>query len=261
MAQRLGIVFAISAIGCVSAPQAPAVPTAVVALADAYENPSAALTATTARMVVDQTLPQRELLEVISGLRFVRDVVDNATSISDSDFESIEVQGALDARSACPGWDATRTPDESIDGYIEVRIGIEESRVQRAFSGRTTNCRFVTESQGQRSNAVASMDLEIDLGGSLGFGEPTPPILVRATNLSGSVGNVALNLGQQVLSFRLRADDSIETLVDMTTLPPGSAGTALISRRADGNWSLRARDGAWLCNAGGSAACVRDTAA
>jgi hypothetical protein len=233
----------------------------VVALADAYEHPSAALTPATARMVVDQTQPQRAVLQAISGLRFIRDVIDNATSITDADIDAVEVQGALDARSACPGWDASAPPDESVDGYIEVSIGIEQSRVQRAFSGRATNCRFVTESQGTRSNAVASMDLEIDLGGSLGFGEPTPPVLVRATNLVGSVGNVALNLGQQVVSFRLREDDSVETLVNMTTLPAGSAGTALISLRVDGNWSLRARDGAWLCNAGGTGSCVVDPAA
>jgi hypothetical protein len=255
MSQHLRIVFAIGALGCASAPAAPAVPTAVVALADAYEHPSAALTPATARMVVDQTSPQREVLRAISGLRFIRDVVTDATSITDANIDSIEVQGALEARAACPGWDAAAPPDESIDGFIEVSIGIEESRVQRAFSGRATNCRFVTDAQGQRSNVVASMDLEIDLGGSLGLGEPTPPILVRATNLSGTVGNVALAFGPQVVSFRLRTDNSIETLVDMTM------GTALLGLRADGNWSLRARDGAWVCSNTGSGSCVRDTAA
>ncbi|HKP55133.1 MAG TPA: hypothetical protein VJV78_00355 [Polyangiales bacterium] len=257
----LGIAIFVGATGCVSAPEPPAVPTAVVALAEAYKNPSAALNATTARMVVDQTLSQRQVLSSISGLRFIRDVIANATSIDDSNLDSVDVRGALDARAACPGWDPTAPADESIDGFIELSIGIEESRVQRAFGGTATNCRFVTQSQGQLQNAQASMDLELDLGGSLGLGEPTPPILVRATNLSGSVGSLALNLGQQVVSFRIGADDTIETLVNMTTLPAGSQGTTLIRLRADGAWSLRARDGAWLCSPGGSTPCVRDTGA
>src|SRR5436190_24380361 len=133
MRDRIGIVFAALALGCASPPEAPVVPTAVVALADAYEHPSAALTPATAGMVVDQTLAQREVLQAISGLRFIRDVVDNATSLSATNIGSVDVRGALDARAACPGWDAAGVPDESIDGYIEVSIGIEDSRVQRAF--------------------------------------------------------------------------------------------------------------------------------
>src|SRR5262245_39762832 len=103
--RRLAIAIFLGATGCVSTPEPPAVPTEVVALAGAYENPSAALNPTTARMVVDQTPLQREVLSSISGLRFIRDVIANATSIDDASLDSIEVHGALDARAACPGWD------------------------------------------------------------------------------------------------------------------------------------------------------------
>jgi hypothetical protein len=198
----------------------------------------------------------REVLEAISGLGFIRDVVESATSIDDPDL-AVDVDGALDAHAACPGWDATLPADDATNGFIDVTIGVEDTRVQRSFSGHATNCRFVTERSGQRANAVASMDLEVDLGGSLGLGESVPAILVRATNLSGTIGTVPLALGQQVVSFRLLADDSVETLIAMATLPISVAGTALIALRPDGSWSLRARDSEWVCStSGGSAPCV-----
>ena len=255
MGLRLETICAVFAIGCAAAPEAPVAPEAVVALADAYENPTAMLTPATARAVVDRTQPLRGVLEAVRGLQFIRDIVENATSIDDGDIESLQVRGALDARAACPGWDDA-PPDQSLDGTIEVTIGVEESRVQRAFGGRATNCRFVTEVAGQRSNAVASMELEVDLGGSLGLGEPAPPILVRGTNVSGSVNGVALSLGSQALSFRLLEGGAIETLVDIATLGSGMTGNVLVVLHADGRVSLRARDGDWMCGQG-STPCTR----
>jgi hypothetical protein len=241
---------------CTGAAETPATPGAVVALADAYDQPTAVLTADSARAVVDRTQALREVLQALRGLQFLRDIVEDATSLSDADIESLAVRGALDARTACPGWSDATLPDQATDGSIEVTIGVDASRVQRAFGGRATECRFVTLIAGQRANAVATMVLEVDLGGSLGLGEPTPAILVRATNLSGSVGNVALNLGPEVLSFRLLEDGAIDSLVDTVTLVPGSIGSVLLELSSDGTVTVRGRDGDWACGQGG-AACTR----
>lgn len=259
MDRVFGLVFVFAA-GCAAAAEAPPAPEAVVALADEYEEPSATLTAANARAVVDRTQALREVLQAVRGLGFIRDIVENATSIRDVDIESVAVRGELDARSACPGWDPATPPDSATDGSIEVTIGVEESRVQRAFAGRATNCRFVTMVAGQVSQGVATMDLEVDLGGSLGFGEPAPPVLVRATNLSGSVGNLALNFGSRVLSFRLLEGGAIDTLVDTSTLGAELSGSVLIALRSDGSVTVEARDGTWTCGEGG-AACSRVAAA
>ncbi|HKU40420.1 MAG TPA: hypothetical protein VJR89_19800 [Polyangiales bacterium] len=261
MGVRLCTAVAIFTLACTSAPSAPEMPAAVVALADQYENPTAALNASTARVALDRSLAVRGVLEAISGLAFIRDVIDDATSLTQNNLDlSVDVQGTLDAHSACPGWAPGAAPDEALNGFIEVAIGIEASRLQRAFSGRTERCRFVTELAGVSTNGVADMELEIDLGSSLGFGDPTPPILVRATNLSGMVGSVALSLGAQVVSFRFREDDAIETLVDLSTLRPDLSGSALLTLRDDGRWGLRARDGEWVCGSRGSDPCVLDAA-
>src|SRR5262245_3736122 len=76
MSTRLLVCLAASAAlsSCTTAPEAPMMPEAVVALAGQYENVTAPLNASSARAVLDRTAPLRAALEAISGLRFIRDV-------------------------------------------------------------------------------------------------------------------------------------------------------------------------------------------
>jgi hypothetical protein len=142
-----------------------------------------------------------------------------------------------------------------------VTIGVEETRVQRAFTGRATRCQFETKQAGTSMNVVATMDLQVDLGADIGLGDPAPAILVRATNASGMVDGVALDLAQRVFSFRLDRDRSIETLVDVTTLDSKLRGSVLLALRDDGTWSLRTQRGEWVCENAGSASCMLVSAA
>jgi hypothetical protein len=248
------------AAACISAPEPPPEPQEVAALAAMYASPSANLEPAAMGAVLGQSATTREALQAVSGLRFVRDVVRDATSAtSDSTDFDLEVQGSAMAHAACPGWDddPTESPD---DGYIEVTIGLEDSQVQRAFSGFATNCKFVTVRAGQRANVIATMELQFDLGSDLALGDSASSLLVRATNVSGTIDGVALGLGTQVFSFRFAEDDGIETLIDLQPMKLGLTGTCLLALRPDGVWALETRMGQWTCGSAGSGPCVLDAA-
>ncbi len=245
---------------CVSAPEPPPEPREVGALAAAYASPSATLEPAVMGTVLMQSTTTRTALEALSGLRFVRDVVQDATSAtSDTTDFDLEVQGSALAHAACPGWD-----DDSVerpeDGYIEVTIGIENSRVQRAFAGRATNCKFTTLRAGQRATVVATMNLQLDLGSDIELGETATALLVRATNVSGTIDGVPLGLGSQVFSFRFAEDDAIETLIDLGPMQLGLTGTCLLALRPNGVWALKTRTGEWTCGSAGSGPCALDPA-
>ncbi len=227
-------------------------------MAAQYASPSAALEAAMTGAVLGQTQPTQTVLQALWGLRFVRDVVSDATSAtSESTDLAFEVQGSAFAHAACPGWGEPGETEAS-RGYIEVTIGLEESQVQRAFAGHATSCKFVTDRGEQRSNVIATMDLQIDLGDDLALGESAGALLVRATNVSGTVDGVSLGLGQQVFSFRFGEDDAIETLIDVGPMKLGVSGTLLLALRNDGVWALKTRTGEWTCSSAGSGPCVLD---
>ena len=171
--------------------------------------------------------------------------------------------------------DAEPRGDEN--GYVDLLIGVDESRAQRAFTGAVTRCRFVTKLEGQRSEVEASALLEVDLGRTLALGDPVPAILMRATQLSaelsvalelpesteGAWGQLAaalipdglkleLESGDRPLSVRIADDDLVETLIDL-----GTSGTVLLGLRDDGRFNVRGSDGAWDCDSEGDLACVR----
>lgn len=234
-------------------------PQAVTSLARQYDGANARLDADSARAVLERTVPLQVVLGAFSGLQFLRDIVEDATSVEfDESDLAVEVQGSIDAHTPCPGWVANAPEDEDVQGFIDVTIGVEESRVQRSFSGHATNCKFLAGQTEMRSNVAATMDIQVDLGRSLGFGDPTPPILVRATRVAGTVNNVPIDLTSQVVSFRLGNDDSVETYVDIATLGLGLTGSVLLTSHDDGSWALRVRDGEWSCDAEGSTPCVFD---
>jgi hypothetical protein len=248
------------AAACNSAPEPPAEPQEVAALAAEYARPSATLEPAVMGAVLDQSAATRAALESLSGLRFVRDVVHDATAAtSDSADFDLEVQGSAMARSPCPGWNGNAI--ESLEnGYIEVTIGIEDSHIQRAFAGRATNCKFVTQRRGMRATVVATMDLQFDLGSDISLGETATALLVRATSASGTIDGAPLGLGAQVFSFRLAEDDAIETLIDLAPMQLGLTGTCLLALRPDGVWALKTRTGEWSCGSAGSGPCVLDPA-
>jgi hypothetical protein len=232
-------------------------PQAVATLAAQYDAVYATLDATTARTVLERTQSLQAVIRSFVGFEFLRNMVEDATSVDFDDTQlAVDIQGSIDAHTPCPGWQDGTPLDAATQGFIDVTIGVENSRVQRAFGGHTTQCRFIGYPPGARSNIVATMDLEIDLGGSLGFGEPTPAILVRASNITGLIDNAVMNLAGQIISFRIRTDNSLETLVDLTTLGAGLSGSALLAGLMDGRWAVRVGNGQWICGVEGSEPCV-----
>lgn len=257
----MSVGFALSASSCGAVPSAPPQPKEISALAAQYNAAAGSLDAQTARAIFTQTQPLQQVLGSFTGLRFFRDIIDDATSISPNAASALDVQGSIEAHSPCPGWTDDPSPDDATQGFIDVTIGVEETRVQRAFTGQATRCQFVTQQAGATVNVVATMDLQVDLGGDIGLGETAPAILVRATNATGTIDGVALDLQHRVVSFRLERDGSIETLVDLTALDPELRGSVLLALRKDGTWSLRTRQGEWVCDAAGSAPCTLGSAA
>jgi hypothetical protein len=252
LALALGIVA-----GCTSAPEAPAVPTQVVALAERYENATAPLAPLTVRMIIDATLPLQAAVQSLAGLRFISDLVDDATTVAaDNQDLSIELQGSLAVHAACPGRAASERADEAANGFIELMIGIEASRVQRAFAGRAQRCRILASSAGQGSTLVVTANLEVDLGASLALGDAAPALLIRATDLTGMLeGDSQSSVQRDQLDFRLARDGSLETLVELAQLGIGLQGSVVLALRSDGRVSLRVRDGEWICGIGRSDPC------
>jgi hypothetical protein len=249
--------------GCASGPTAPPMPREVSALAAQYDAAAATLDASAAQTILMQTQPTQKVLRFFTGLQFFRDIVDDATSLTPDAARALDVRGSIDAHAPCPGWNdaSARDEDDATRGFIDVTIGVEETRVQRAFTGHATRCQFIARQSGANIDVVVTMDLQVDLGGDIGLGDAAPAILVRATNASGMVDGVALDLERRVFSFRLDRDGSIETLVDLAPLDPNLRGSVLLALRGDGTWSLRSREGEWTCDSTESAACMLRSAA
>jgi hypothetical protein len=251
---RLALAASVSA--CSPLPAPPPMPQEVAALAAQYDAAAAKLDPQTARTIFMQTQPLQKVLSSFTGLLFFRDVIDNATSVDPDSAIALDVQGTIDAHAPCPGWS-----DDKSQGFIDVTLGVEATRVQRAFIGHATQCHFVTQQAGTTLNVVATMDLQVDLGSDIGLGDTAPAVLVRATNVSGAVDGLALDLAGQVVSFRLDRDSAIETLVDLTPFHLSVQGSVLLVLQSDGTWSLRTRSGEWICDSAGSAPCMAGPAA
>jgi hypothetical protein len=245
------LALAAAATACATPPEPPPVPSGVVELAQRYDNATATIDAASARRIADAMVGLRTDIGPYTGLFFVRNVVEDATMAAESQTElPVDVQGSLFVHAPCPGWDAAVEPTAA-DGFVELTIGVDGSRAQRAFAGSARACRFVSNLVGMSLEA----QLELDLGDRLGLGEPLPPMLVRATNvtLTSSSGQV-WQLPE--LHFRLRQAGVLELLVDLGPLGLGVAGTAVVAFHADGSLALRVREGAWVCAADWSLPCA-----
>jgi hypothetical protein len=243
--------------GCsADAPAPPDMPRAVTSLAAHYDELTATLDADTARTVLEQTIPIQNALSAFWGLKLLRVVVEHATSLTFENDLTDDVQGSIVARASCPGWEPNNPTNEGVRGYVELTLGIDDSRLQRAFAGRIANCRFLTVQAGAQARFVGSMDLEVDLGTELEIGSATSSVLVRATNVSGALNGVELDLHERILSFRMTPDDSIDTRIDLATLHRGLEGTLQLALYGDGTWVLRVREGSWVCDGEGSFSCV-----
>jgi hypothetical protein len=226
-------------------------PQAVATLAAQYDAPTATLDPATARTIFEQTASLRSALGSFTGLKFLRETLEDATAVEFDNMDiANDVQGSIAAHTACPGWENDPTPDDAIAGSIDVTMGVANSKVQRAFAGHATECRFLAGSAGAISNVQATMTLEVDLGSDLGFGDPAPPILIRASNARITVNDMSVDLLEQGLSFRLNTDASVSTLIDPTTFGFPMVGTLLLTARTDGSWALGVRDGEWVCMEG-----------
>jgi hypothetical protein len=242
-----------------SAPEPPPTPRAVVQLSKRYEHLTASLDRVTAQRIVDRPLPQSAALEALAGLTFLRDVLTDVR-LSDAertDLPMIEVQGSLSVHAACPGWEPSDVREKTKTGFVELTLGVDGSRVQRAFTGMAIGCKFVAD-RGSRHAAVSvSMELEVDLGHSFVPGEQLPPLLVNASDARIESDGFDLGKSAEEFSVRVNADDVLETLIDLETLDLGQTGTFLLALREDGRLRLRGRDDAWLCGRSRSQPCVR----
>lgn len=253
---------AAAAVGCAAAPEPPQPPKAVVQLSERYERLTASIGQATARDIIDRRLPQHAALETLKSLAFLRDVIADATSSeTENAAETLAVQGSLSVHAPCPGWDSEGPTDESEAGFVEMVIGVDGSRVQRAFTGRAEDCRFVAEHRGREQNVTATMELELDLGHSLGLGEPVPALLIRAEEISTELSQVAGELEldeatEDVLSVRVVDDERLETLLELESLDIGRAGTCLLALHEGGRVGVRGRDGEWVCGRKRSDPCV-----
>lgn len=276
-------VSACAAVGCTVAPEPPEAPHAVVQLSERYESPTASLDQLAAQQLWDESIPSYTELKTLAGLSFVREVIARAltTRAIDASALELDVQGALAIHAECPGWEPRASTQGVETGYVDLIIGVDDSRVQRAFAGSVTACRFIANLGGERAQVQASMQLEVDLGHSLALGDPVPVILLSASQLSAAVSvhlspglsnsvlalladelapeGVKLELGTtgKRLSLRIAGEDIVETLVDLDPLDLRTRGTVLLGLRDDGSLNLRGRDGAWSCGGDGSAVCVR----
>ncbi|HET8932076.1 MAG TPA: hypothetical protein VFN67_01490 [Polyangiales bacterium] len=248
-----------------------------------YDKPTADLDQSTAQQLFGESVPNYTELKTLAGLSFVRGVIARAlkTSPVDDTALDLDVQGSLAIHAACPGWEGkTATPDPEA-GYVDFVVGVDDSRVQRAFAGSVTECRFVASLGGQRAKVQASMQLEVDLGHSLALGDPVPAVLLSASQLSAALSvplspaladglwgvlaaelapdglDLGLDTASRRVSLRVAGEDLVETLVDLDALDVGTNGTVLLGLRDDGSFNLRGRDSAWNCGSDGSTVCVR----
>lgn len=235
-----------------AAPEPPPPPLAVVQLSELYERPTASLDQATAREIVNRHRPLRRALEALEGIAFFREVIAEAASERADTELGFDVQGALQVHSPCPGWNDETTPNEAETGFIELEIGVDSSRMQRAFTGRTRKCQFVSEDDDEHAPKLAvSMALEMDLGRSLGFGEPVPALLIRATELSRELdlvlGGFQFDREVEVLSLRVDEHDRLETLLELEPLGIGLGGTVLLALQDHGRVAVRGSEGEWVC--------------
>jgi hypothetical protein len=247
-----GCIATCLASACSDAPTPPPLPAAVLQLADRYEALTASMDEPTARAVLDRASAQSTNVEIYRDLFFLRTVIEDATAAAESQTEvPVDLQGSLLVHGPCPGWTAETEPDPS-DGFIELAIGVEESRAQRAFAGFVEGCRFISAGVGLSLSAY----LELDLGTSLGLGEVVPPLLVRATGVTLTWTAPARVVQLPELHFRLHEDGMIERLVELSELGAGVSGSAILSAHADGTLGLRVREGEWLCGVDRSQPCA-----
>jgi hypothetical protein len=217
----------------------------VIALAQAYETPTASLDPWNVRTVLERAVPSPETLAVFAGLSLVREIARDAKSSIDTDRDYLlDLQGTISSRTACPGGGASRVED---NGLIRLTIGVDRSRIQRAFSGRAERCRYATELDGAAVDVTVTADLELDVGRALGLGESLPEaVLVRASNLSGDIrGDIVAHAEHPLLHFKLGEEGTLETLLDLADL--GLSGTVVLIVRADQSLGVRVEDGEWIC--------------
>ena len=257
----------------------------MVQLSERYDEPTADLDQVVAEQLLDESIPNYTELKTLAGLSFVRGVVGRALKTPDigEPAEALDVQGSLAVHAPCRGWDPMAATEEADNGYVDLLIGVDDSRVQRAFTGTVTGCKFLAKLGDERAKVETSMQLEVDLGDSLALGDPVPAILMRASQLSaellvsvdhlpessdGAWADIAaalapeglkleLDTANRALSVRIADDDLVETLIDLDPLRVGASGTVLLGLRDDGSLHLRGRDSAWRCNSAEEVACVR----
>jgi hypothetical protein len=239
------------------------------------------LNQTTAEQLFGASIPNYNELKTLAGLSFVRGVIAQAlkTSPIGETALGLDVQGSLAVHATCPGWAPKGEAPDAESGYVDFVIGVDDSRVQRAFAGSVHACRFIANLGGERAEAQASMQLEVDLGSSLALGDPVPAILLSASQLSASLSvqlsldpadgpwavlanelvqdGLDLDAASRRLSLRIAGTDLVETLVDLDAFDLETNGTILLGLRDDGSFNLRGRDSAWNCGSDGSAVCVR----
>ena len=230
-------------------------------LAARYDRPTATLPIELVQRLMDEGRRHAELAEVLNRLRFVRTAVSETSAGLDRNGNSgeFELQGSISATVPCPGDGPVPTADGAANGLLRLKLGLEDSRLRRDFSGGAEQCRLLAASpSAPDQRVVVSATMVGDLGADLGIGNTMPlGILIKLSNVTGIAVGAAgtVDLSEHEYHFRLTGGDALEVLFDPASFGLPDLGSVVFAVRAEGSYVLRESRGEWTCG-GGGASCV-----
>jgi hypothetical protein len=251
----LAVCLGLFAAGCAQAPEPPAPLEDLSALALSYDHPTARLPGEQVRDFVLAARQYLQISELLTGLRFTRTLISETSAGlgANTAVEDLSISGVVHASVPCFGDEPMRTLDAATNGKLSATLGVQGSRLKRAFDGEFERCVFRVEPALVAPQRVSvSARVVADLGADLGIGDEfTGPLLMKLRDItgesSGGLGDFQLDSGE--FHFRLRDDGAIDTLVDGAMFGLGETGSVLLSLRVDGTISLRDSLGEWSCDA------------
>jgi hypothetical protein len=224
-------------------------------LASSYDHPTAELSEEKLEEFKTEIAEWQGLTRLFEGLRFVKTMVSEASvGISEKDPNRVlEVQGTVHTRFPCPGDSSYVTTDSDINGTVDATFGIKHSRLNRGWSGWFKLCRFrFVDDEGLPRVVTLDGDIIGDIGADSMIGEPlAKPLLLKLMGFTGTMTSplygkeLALTKGDY--NLRLTVDDAVETLVDLSALEVGDAGTLVVGLTANRTFYIRDKLYVWSC--------------
>jgi hypothetical protein len=224
-------------------------------LASSYDHPTAELSEEKIEKLQTEISGWQGLARLFEGLRFVKTMVSEASAgISENGPNKVlEVQGTVHTRFPCPGDGAYATTESNINGTVDATFGIKHSRLNRGWSGSFKLCRLrFIDDEGLARNVTLDGDIIGDIGADLMIGEPlAKPLLLKLLGFTGTLTSplygTELALTKGDYNLRLTVDDAVETLVDLSVLEVGEAGTLVVGLRANRTFYVRDKLYVWSC--------------